>query len=196
MIAFMDQEPRTIVLLGRSGSGKDTQMALLKERLDSVMVVGTGDLVRSLRKRPTLIGRKTRELYDAGGLLPAWLASYLWQRELADNLEGNEHLIFPSSPRRTAEAEELDEVMAWLDRKLPEAVLIDITDDEAVRRILKRSRDASDNEADIRERLAWFQKDVLSTITYYESKGRLHHINGMGTVEEIFDRIQRALGLT
>jgi|SRR3990167_9257698 len=186
--------PRTIVLLGKSGSGKDTQAKLVAEKLQPFLYISTGDLGRALMKSPTAFGHKVKETLEKGGIFPDWLASYLWEKDLAERLQGEENIVFPSSPRKIGEAEKIDTVLEWLGRRAAEAVLIDISDDEAVKRLLGRGR-ADDTEENIRERLSWFEPEVSPTIRYYEERGRLYRIDGVGTVKEIFNRIKEVLKL-
>jgi len=186
--------PRTIAFLGKSGSGKDTQADFVAEKLVPNLYISTGDIGRDLMKKDTLVGRRVKETLDEGKIFPAWLAEFMWQREMAENLKGDEYIIFPSSPRKKTEAEELDNVLGWLGRSLSEAVLVDISDDEAVRRLLARGR-FDDNEEDIRARLAWFEPNVGPAIEYYEKAGRLHRVDGVGSIEEIEKRVAKALGI-
>lgn len=187
--------PRTIAFLGKSGSGKDTQIELLAQKLKPALIEITGDRFRKIAKMDTVAGRKIRIILDEGGLPPGWFAEYLWQDMLIHELKGEEHLIFGGSPRRIEEAKELDEVLEWFERSRPEAVLLDISDDEAVERLLKRGRH-DDTEESTRERLKWFEENVGPVIDYYEKSGRLRRVDGMGTVEEVFERIKDALKLT
>jgi len=186
---------KTIVVLGKSGSGKDTQADLLLKDLKPSLLVSTGDSVRDMSQKETLLGERIKQILGEGGLLPAWLAAFLWERELANKFKGDEHLVFSSSPRRVEEAKELDEVLSWLKRDKSEAVLLDIPDEEAVGRIVKRSRDGNDNEENVRERLKWFNEIVEPVVKYYESEGRLHRINGVGAVEDIHAQVLDSLGI-
>lgn len=186
---------RTIVFLGKSGSGKDTQAEILAEKLKPSLLVSTGDLARKIGASKTLTGKRVKETIDEGGLLPAWIASFLWQEKLVKDFNGEENLIFPSSPRRLAEAQEIDETMSWLKKDgNVEAVLVDIPNTEVMTRLLKRGR-SDDIEENIKERLVWFKRDVGPVIDYYEKVGRLHKIDGVGSVEEIAERIAQALGI-
>lgn len=185
---------KTIIVLGRSGSGKGTQVELLKKLFEPYLSVYTGDLFRALEKEETLAGKKVRELVDSGGLPPEWIAEFLWQKELIYKLKDSENIIFDGSPRRLDEAEKLDEVLSWLGRTDLKVVLVDITEDEAVERLLKRAR-KDDTEESIRSRLNWFNTDAMPAIEYYEKSGRLIKIDGMGNIEEIHERIKKALGM-
>jgi adenylate kinase len=71
---------------------------------------------------------------------------------------------------------------------------VDIPNTEVMTRLLKRGR-SDDIEENIKERLVWFKRDVGPVIDYYEKAGRLHKIDGVGSVEEIAERIAQALGI-
>ena len=107
---------------------------------------------------------------------------------------GAENIIMDGSPRRLDEAVEMDEVFKWLGREKIEVVLVDITEDEAVKRLLKRGR-ADDTEEAIRSRLRWFNESAMPAVEYYEKSGRLLRVDGLGTVEEIHLRIKQVLGI-
>ncbi|MEK7078363.1 MAG: nucleoside monophosphate kinase [Patescibacteria group bacterium] len=186
--------PRTIILLGRSGSGKGTQAKLLQEKLEPCLYVYTGDLFRELSEVETVAGKKVKEVLSIGGLPDEWLAAFLWQKSLVYNLKNNENIIIDGSPRRLDEAEEMDIVLKWLGRVDIKVMLIDITEDEAVTRLLKRARN-DDTEDSIRSRLQWFNTEAALALEYFEKSGRLIKINGLGAVEEVFDRIKQALDI-
>ena len=82
----------------------------------------------------------------------------------------------------------------WLGRRDIKIILIDITEDEAITRLLKRAR-ADDTENSIRSRLQWFNTEAAPALDYFEKSGRLIKINGLGAVEDVFDRIKQALGI-
>ena len=186
---------QTIIILGRSGSGKGTQAELLKKLLDPCLYIYAGDLFRELAEADSLAGKKIKETTESGGLPPEWIAAFLWQRELIYGVHGAENIIIDGSPRRLDEAQEMDEVLNWLGRGQAKVILIDITEDEAVKRLLKRGR-ADDTEESIRARLAWFNAEAQPAIEYYEKSGRLIKVDGLGTVEEIHERINQALNIS
>ena len=186
--------PRVIILLGRSGSGKGTQGEFLRQKLEPCLYVYTGDLFRQLAHKNTVAGRKVKHFMDEGGLPPEWLAAFLWQSELLNNLRGGENIIFDGSPRRLGEAPEMDDVLEWLGRRDVKAVLIDITEEEATTRLLKRAR-GDDVLLSIRSRLEWFRSETMPVVEYYEKSGRLVKVDGLGTVEEVFERIKKELNI-
>lgn len=186
---------QTLVFLGRSGSGKGTQVELIKKMLQPYLHICSGDLFRALAKTDSFAGIKIKGIIDTGGLPDEWIASFLWKKELIEKFKGDESLIFDGNPRRLHEAEELDEVLGWLERKEDlRVVLVDITEEEAMTRLLKRSR-TDDTEESIRSRLSWFKTSTQPVIDYYKKSGRLIRVDGIGTVEEIHQRIKKALNL-
>jgi adenylate kinase family enzyme len=92
-------EPRTIVVLGRSGSGKGTQVDLLEKKLLPSLVIHTGKLFRELEKKKNAVGSRVREMLKNGELAPMWLASALWQGSLTKSLKPRDHLLFDGAPR-------------------------------------------------------------------------------------------------
>ncbi|MDP3795050.1 MAG: nucleoside monophosphate kinase [bacterium] len=177
----------TIILLGRSGCGKDTQAELLKERYGHT-IVSSGRLFRTLATQPTFAGKKISALLDKGGLPPSWLAEFLWTRYFIDQ-DPPEKMIFNGFPRRPEEARTLDEVVTWFNRDHSlKVVLIDISRREALTRLVKRGR-ADDDETTINERLDWFDTEVGRVIEYYKSSNRLIPVNGEQSIEAVFNEI-------
>ncbi|MEK7629662.1 MAG: nucleoside monophosphate kinase [Patescibacteria group bacterium] len=183
---------KTIIVLGRSGSGKGTQVELLKKIIEPCLYIYAGDLFRELSEFDTVAGKKIKADLATGGLPPEWIAAFLWQKELVYGVHGLENIIIDGSPRRLDEAKEIDEVLSWLGRTDIKVILIDITEDEAVKRLLKRGR-ADDTEESIRSRLSWFNTDAMPAIEYYEKSNRLIKVDGMGSIDEIHERIKTAL---
>ena len=188
-------EPRTIVMLGKAGSGKGTQVELLQKKLTPHLTIHTGTLFRTLAAHDSLIGRKAKEELERGELLPSWLATLLWQKVILEHFKGTEYLIFDGLPRRLEEATELANLLTWLGRPEITTVLIDISDEEALKRLTSRAREDDTHDA-INVRLRWFRQDVGPVIDYYKNKGQLTQIDGVGTVEEVAARVAGALNLS
>lgn len=181
----------TLILLGRSGCGKDTQADLLKEKY-GYMILSTGELFRSLAQEQTFAGKKVAVTLEKGELPPGWLAEFLWTRWLTGQQSLPERFIFNGAPRRLDEAEELDEALEWFGRQDGKALLVDISSQEAKQRLLKRARDDDDERA-IDERLMWFEESVVPVIAHYETLGRLVRINGEQPIEKVFEDIVKNL---
>ncbi|MBI2633780.1 MAG: nucleoside monophosphate kinase [Parcubacteria group bacterium] len=191
----MLSKPFTITIIGRSGCGKGTQAKMLRDHLKVEFYVSTGDIFRQMATLDTLAGKKIAEILRSGGLIPDWLAYTTWQKELIEKLlNPEENIIFDGAPRRVKEAESLDEVMAWFGRPLPTPILLDVSHDEAYKRLKLRGR-PDDTEENIRERLSWYETEVVPVLDYYKKQGRLLKVDGMPLPDEVFSNIKTALGL-
>jgi adenylate kinase len=185
----------TIVFIGRPGSGKGTQVALLQEWLWAQGVatarVAVGDAGRRIAEKQTPIGAWVRGIVAAGDPFPDWLAGALMVDALERGLATDDTaLILDGSPRRMYEAHLLDDCMAQLRRAPPVAVVLDISEQESRARLMARRR-ADDTERAIERRLAWFNTHVEPVIAYYAA--RAHAIAGTGAPREIHENIRRIL---
>jgi len=131
---------KTIILLGRQGSGKGTQAKLLVAEFD-FHYIGSGELLRSFYNGEGFSAKKTKQVLNAGGYVPTPIIFRLWM----DRLEGfkdtrkPQGIIFDGSPRKILEAHLLDQALSWYewDKELS-IVLIDISRKEAQDRLTKR----------------------------------------------------------
>lgn len=182
--------PFNIIPLGRSGSGKGTQAKLLAEKFN-LKHISSGELFRALAKKDTFIGRRTKETLKKGGLFADWFAFWLWVNELI-NLDPSQGVILDGASRRLEEAKSLDRVFAQLERPNLKVILIDISRQEALRRMLKRGR-IDDTPRVINQRLDWFDRDVMPSVRYYQGAGRLIRINGEQSREGVFKEILKKI---
>ena len=180
----------TIIPLGRSGSGKGTQAKLLVKEF-GLKHISSGDLFRRLAEKDTFVGRKTKETLKKGGLFADWFAFWLWVNELI-NLDPSCGVILDGASRRLEEAKSLDKVFSQLERPNLKVILIDVSRQEAMKRLLGRAR-KDDNCQVIKKRLDWFDKDVMPSVRYYEKTGRLIRINGEQSIEGVFKEILKKL---
>ena len=185
-----DDKPLNIIPLGRSGSGKGTQAKLLAEKFN-LKHLSSGDLFRTLASQDTFIGRKTHQTLKEGGLFADWFAFWLWVNELI-KLDPSQGVILDGASRRLEEARLLDKVFTQIERPNLKVLLIDISRQEALKRMLKRGR-IDDTPRVIKERLDWFDKDVIPSVRYYEKTGRLIRINGEQSREGVFKEILEKL---
>lgn len=186
----------TFVVLGRSGCGKGTQARQIVKRLASaggVFHLETGRLLRDLieRKNVTTELARTRVM-ERGELFPWWFPIFLWMKELVEGGNADKHLVGDGTPRRLAEAELIDEMMTWHGRPLPICIYIDVGEKEAIARLLGRGR-ADDNLAAIRNRMAYFPRDVVPVLNYYKKHNRMIRVDGEQSPESVFCEIDAAL---
>ena len=183
----------TLILLGRSGSGKGTQAKFIAKRLKSgARHLSTGQLLRVFVKKDSSVSKLAARVLKKGKLIPAWLVFYLWSKKLVENGYIIEHLVFDGAPRRFLEAELLDDVMIWYGRLLPICIYLDVNSKEVTKRLLARGRH-DDTPIVIKNRLAYFPKDVLPVIHYFKRKKRLICINGEQPIEKVRRDIDKEL---
>lgn len=195
---------QTLIFLGPQGSGKGTQIQLLKDYIatqDSTRNMVHFEMGKQLRERATrddYTGRLTNEILLAGGLIPYAISASLFAQYLMDTIEtGEEHLVIDGFPRTATQVPTLDSALTeFYKRENPTVVCINISDDEAVARLLKRGRH-DDTEESIRTRLQWSRKDTMPNIEWFRANPlyRVIDIDGERTVEEIHADILAKLAL-
>ena len=194
--------PQAFIFIGRSGCGKGTQVKLLQEALKradpkrDILYVQTGAGFREFIKGETFTQKKSREIYEAGGLQPEFLAVNMWERPLIDGYRGDEHIIFDGTPRKLHEAGVLDSVFGFYGIGMVSILNIDISQEESMKRLFLRKR-FDDNTDEIKKRLAWYESDVAPAVEWYRTNPRYQFLNiaGERSVEAIHADIVKRLGL-
>jgi len=179
-----------IVLLGAPGSGKGTQSEKLVAEF-GVPQISTGDLLRSAVANQTELGQKAKTAMDAGELVSDDIVVGMI-RERLNEADAENGFILDGFPRSLSQAEALDELLDKLDRPLQGVVHIKVDNEEIVQRLMARGR-ADDNEDTIRNRLKVFEEQTQPLVAYYDNKGLLSAVAGVGDVDEIYARIKGAL---
>jgi len=125
-----------LVLLGPPGVGKGTQAVRLADEVGGAHV-STGDLLRAARRDGTPLGRKAQGYMDAGELVPDALILDLVRDHLS-GIDADRHVLFDGFPRTTAQADDLEDVLAELGRSVDLVVLFEAPDDTLVKRLSGR----------------------------------------------------------
>ena len=184
-----------LIVLGKSGSGKGTQVEKLAEQY-GLKIISSGSLLRARAEEKDFVGNRIAGILDKGGLIPTPIIFHLWLHELEKIREAENEVkgfIFEGSPRKLYEAYLLDETLWFYNlEKNMRVVHLDITDEEAVKRLLARKR-YDDTEAAIRERLQWYKAEVVPAIEYYREKGKLIEIKGEQSIEAVHQEIMEKL---
>lgn len=183
-----------LVLLGPPGSGKGTQAARLKDTL-GVPHISTGDLLRAEVAAGTPLGVQAKEVMARGDLvsdqiLLGMLESRLGRDDVATGF------ILDGYPRNTAQANALDGLLAKIGQPLDAVVQLDVATDLLVERIAGRAQAegrADDNPESVRKRLQVYSDSTAPVIGFYEARGVLTRIDGVGSMDEITARILAAL---
>ncbi len=175
-----------ILLLGKSGSGKGTQAEFLTKKF-GLYYLSSGNILRNRWKKNDFVGKKLKWIMEHGELVPTPMIFDLWLHALESlrKKKGFKGVVFEGSPRKLYEAYLLDEVLnfyGW-DRYL-KVFQVKIPDKEAVKRLLLRGRTDDEIKA-IKNRLAWYKKDVEPVVSFYRKKGVLTVIDGEQSVEKV-----------
>jgi adenylate kinase len=177
-----------LVIFGPQGAGKGTQCEKLVAHYGAVHI-STGDMLRDAVAEGSELGRKAQEYMDAGELLPDALIVGIVNDRLhhADVVERG--YILDGFPRSVAQAEALWEVAG---DQIDLAVNLDVPLDEVKARMLGRGR-ADDTEDAIARRLELYFSQTVPAIEWIGAKGRLVTVPGLGSVDDVFDRLRAAI---
>lgn len=184
-----------ILLLGAPGSGKGTQGRILADRL-GLPKITTGDILRAAVKAGTPLGREAQRHMDRGRLVPDQVILGLIQEELAKP-EARAGAVLDGFPRTAAQAALVDRVLAERGQRLTHVLLLDVPEDELVRRLLARAGAegrSDDTPEAIKTRLQVYQRDTAPLVAYYAGRGIVHRVPGLGPVENIATEIKRIVG--
>jgi adenylate kinase len=210
-----------LILLGPPGSGKGTQGERLQEDF-RLPYYATGDILRAAVQEGTELGRTAKEYMDRGDLVPdEVIIGVIGERVEAP--EAADGFILDGFPRTVGQAEALAEEMDKLGRSITAAVLIDVGDEEVVRRLGGRRTCAKnghifhveldppknegvcdvcgsrlivrddDKPEVIRHRLATYHEKTEPLVSYYEDRGLLKRVDGALAPDEVGDRIRALL---
>ena len=210
-----------LVLLGPPGSGKGTQGERLNEDL-RLPYYATGDILRGAVREETELGRTAKEYMDRGDLVPDEVIVGVIAERI-DSSEALDGFILDGFPRTTPQAEALDAKLSELGRAVTAVLLIDVSDDEVVRRLGgRRTCEANghvfhvefeppkqegvcdidgselivrddDKPEVIRKRLETYHEKTEPLVSYYDKRSVLRRIDGEAAPEEVAEQIRRTL---
>jgi adenylate kinase len=183
-----------LVLLGAPGSGKGTQAARLKEHLQ-VPHISTGDLLRAEVAAGSPLGLAAKEVMARGELVSdAILLGMLEERFARPDTERG--FILDGYPRNLVQAGALDALLARMGQPMDYAVQLEVPTALLVERIAGRAKAegrADDSPESVRTRLQVYDSATAPVIEYYRQHGQLTVVDGVGTLDEVFNRIIEAI---
>ena len=184
-----------LVLLGPPGSGKGTQAARLKERL-GVPHISTGDLLRAEVAAGSPLGLQAKEVMARGDLVSDEILLGMLEDRLArDDVRNG--FILDGYPRNLAQAGALDGLLERLGQPFDAAVQLAVDNELLIERLAGRAKDegrADDNPDSVRKRLKVYDEQTAPVIAFYREHGQLTVVDGVGSLDEVFDRIMAAIG--
>jgi adenylate kinase len=210
-----------LVLLGPPGSGKGTQGERLQEDL-RLPYYATGDILRAAVRDETSLGQTAKEYMDRGDLVPDEVIVGVIAERI-DSAEALDGFLLDGFPRTMPQAEALDAKLEELGRGVTAVLLIDVSDEEVVRRLGGRRTCAEnghvfhvefnppqqegicdldgselivrddDKPEVIRKRLETYHEKTEPLVAYYDERSVLRQIQGTATPDEVAEEIRRTL---
>ncbi|MGB4135407.1 MAG: adenylate kinase [Microbacterium sp.] len=188
------QTPARLLIVGPQGSGKGTQGVRIATSF-GVPVVSTGDIFRANIKQGTELGQKVTAILDAGDLVPDELTSEIVRDRLSQDDAANGFLL-DGYPRNTAQVGHLDGFLAGREESLDAVILLEVPREESIARLRLRATEqgrSDDTEAAIAHRLDIYEHETAPIIEVYAERGIVDRIDGVGSLNQITERIVAAL---
>jgi adenylate kinase len=180
--------------MGPPGAGKGTQATGVAEHF-GIPAISTGDIFRANVSKGTDLGRQAQEYMDAGEYVPDEVTN-LMVRNRIDEPDAEPGFLLDGYPRTLAQVEELDGMIKHTGHKLDAVVVLTADGDELVQRLLQRAETdgrSDDTEDVIRRRQELYGEQTEPLIEVYRERGLLIEVDGMGEVDEVTERIFKAL---
>jgi adenylate kinase len=183
-----------LIIFGPPGSGKGTQSVRIAENFD-LAHISTGDIFRTEIKNKTPLGLRVQSIIERGELVPDELLIEILESALDKNA-GKAGYIFDGFPRTLQQAKDLDKLMVKRADQVTLVVALEVNQDEVVKRLLNRAKlegRKDDTEEVILNRMNVYQSQTTPLIEYYEKQDKFQQVFGLGSIDEIFDSICRAI---
>jgi adenylate kinase len=180
---------RRLLMLGPPGAGKGTQAAMLCRAI-GIPHVSTGEMLRDHVARGTDLGLKAKQIMDAGDLVSDDIVIAMVEERLSE-ADAECGFLLDGFPRTDAQAAALDEVLG-ADRALEVVVNLEAPDAEVIGRILARGR-SDDTEDTVRNRIEVYNQQTAPLIAFYEQRGVLVRVDGVGEIGEVLARVVAVL---
>jgi adenylate kinase len=173
-----------IVIMGPPGAGKGTQAELLAAQ-HGLLHISSGELVRASQD-PAIV-----KAHDSGVLIKSSDVERIMGQALAQ-VDPRQGILIDRFPSMPGEARWLLDELQRLDRPLRMVIFLELSDDEIIRRLSDRGR--ADDAADrLKVRLGMFRQHTVPTLKFFESQGLLTRVNGLGSVEEVHEGVEKVL---
>jgi len=179
-----------LIFIGPPGVGKGTQSKRLLAAL-GIPHLSTGDMLREAIQQDTEIGRKSRDYLNSGKLVPDPIILQIIAERLNKG-DCQRGCLFDGFPRTLGQAQGLDKYLDEHGMPMSGVLELKVDQNELIRRLAGRARD-DDRPEIIRERVEQYNRQTAPLLEYYRKRGLLHTIDGTGTTDEVYARIDDVL---
>ena len=179
-----------IIFVGPPGVGKGTQSQKLVAHL-GIPHLSTGEMLRQAIEEGTEVGRLSDSFISQGKLVPDPIVLRIMGERL-DQPDCHRGYLLDGFPRTIGQATALDEFLQSRSTPLSGVLELKVDKDQIVQRLAGRGR-ADDHPEIVRERLEHYMEQIAPLLEYYHQRGLLYEVPGMGTPEEVFERIKQTL---
>jgi adenylate kinase len=183
-----------LILMGPPGAGKGTQAKIVSTHF-GIPAISTGDIFRANVAGKTPLGVEAQRYMDAGEYVPDEVTNAMVRDRLAVD-DAKPGFLLDGYPRTLAQVDELDTMLEELEVALDAVVSLTVDRDEVVQRLLQRAQvegRTDDTEDVIRRRQEIYAKETSPLIDVYADRGLLLEVDGLGTVEDVTERLFRGL---
>lgn len=179
------------LIFGPPGSGKGTQSVRLAEKFN-LLHLSTGDMLRAEITAGTELGKKMSLIMSKGELVPDEVVIEMIANKI-DASKGNAGFLFDGFPRTVAQTISLEKMLNERKMKIDQMLVLDVDHDELVKRLIARAelsgRPDDKDPAVIENRIDVYKEKTEPIIDYCNKKGLYQAVNGMGSIDDIFNRL-------
>jgi adenylate kinase len=179
------------LIFGPPGSGKGTQSVKLAEKFN-LLHLSTGDMLRAEIAAGTELGKKMSLIMSKGELVPDEVVIEMIAFKI-DNSKGSAGFLFDGFPRTVAQTVSLEKMLNDRGMKIDQMLVLDVDHDELVKRLIARAelsgRPDDKDPAVIENRIDVYKEKTEPIIKYCDERGIYQPVNGMGSIEDIFNRL-------
>jgi adenylate kinase len=190
-----------VVLFGPPASGKGTQAKRIHERY-GIAHLSTGDMLRAAIAAGTEVGKRAKAIMDKGHLVPDEIVVGIIADRIAEpDCKGG--FVLDGFPRTVNQARALDDMLKGKGRNVDLVIVMDVDEKALIKRVENRAAEArrkgepvrpDDDPETFKKRLGVYRAETAPILPYYEAQGKIRHVDGMKSIDEVSAQIDALLG--